>query len=39
MTKEVKLFKQLVSEIHIKRYTQEEFVEIVEAIYKEIFND
>jgi len=38
-TKETKLFKQLVSEISIKRYSQEEFVEIVEAIYKEIFND
>ena len=38
MTKEIKLFKQLVSEISIKRYSQEEFVEIVEAIYKEIFN-
>ena len=34
----VDLFKQLVSEISIKRYSQEEFVEIVEAIYKEIFN-
>ena len=34
----IKLFKQLVSEIHIKRYTQEEFSGIVEAIYEEIFN-
>jgi transcriptional regulator len=39
MTEKVTLFKQLVSEISIKRYSQEEFVEIVEAIYKEIFND
>jgi hypothetical protein len=33
----VDLFKQLVSEISIKRYSQEEFVEIVEAIYEEVF--
>ena len=39
MTKEVKLFKQLVSEISIKHYSQKEFAGIVEAIYKEIFND
>jgi len=39
MTREkVDLFKQLVSEISIRRYTQEEYVEIVEAIYEEIFN-
>ena len=39
MTKEVKLFKQLVSEISIKHYSQKEFAGIVEAIYKEIFDD
>jgi len=39
MTEKLRLFKQLVSEIHIRRYTQEEYVEIVEAIYKEIFDD
>ena len=38
MTEKIKLFKQLVSEIHIKRYTQEEFSGIVEVIYEEIFN-
>ena len=36
---DVRLFKQLVSEIHIKRYEQDEFVKIVEAIYGEIFSD
>ena len=35
--KKVDLFKQLVSEIHIKRYSQEEFAGIVEAIYEEVF--
>ena len=40
MTKEkVDLFKQLVSEISIRRYTQEEFAGIVEAIHKEVFKD
>lgn len=39
MTEKLRLFKQLVSEISIKRYTQEEYVEIVEAIYEEIFDD
>ena len=33
----VDLFKQLVSEIHIKRYSQEEFAGIVESIYEEVF--
>ena len=38
MTNEkVDLFKQLVSEISIRRYTQEEFAGIVEAIHKEVF--
>ena len=32
-----RLFKKLVSEISIKRYTQEEYVEVVEAIFEEIF--
>jgi hypothetical protein len=32
----VELFKNLVSEIHIKKYTQEEFVEIVNTIYQEL---
>jgi hypothetical protein len=35
----IELFKKLVSEIHIKRYTQEEYIEIVDEIYKEIFNE
>ena len=40
MTREkVDLFKQLVSEISIRQYTQEEFAGIVEDIYKEVFND
>ena len=33
----VDLFKQLVSEISIKRYSQEEFAGVVEAIYEEVF--
>ena len=36
---DVRLFKQLVSEISIKHYEPAEFVEIVEAIYEEIFSD
>ncbi len=32
----VEFFKTLVSEIHIKKYTQEEFVEIVNTIYQEL---
>ena len=34
---DVRLFKQLVSEISISHYEQAEFVKIVEAIYEEIF--
>jgi hypothetical protein len=34
---DVILFKKLVSEIHIRRYEQVEFVKIVESIYEEIF--
>ena len=36
---DVRLFKKLVSEIHIRRYEQDEFVKIVGAIYEEIFSD
>jgi hypothetical protein len=36
---DVRLFKQLVSEISIRRYEQVKFVERVEAIYEEIFSD
>ena len=32
-------FKELVSQIHIRRYTQEEYTEIVEEIYKNIVNN
>ena len=32
------LFKQLVSEIDISKYSQDEFVDIVDAIFKEVFN-
>jgi hypothetical protein len=34
---DVRLFKQLVSEIDISYYEQAEFVKIVEVIYEEIF--
>tara|TARA_R100001460_G_scaffold41877_5_gene77837 strand:- start:2334 stop:2594 length:261 start_codon:yes stop_codon:yes gene_type:complete len=33
------LFKQLVSEISIKRYSQEEYVDVINAIYKEIYKE
>jgi hypothetical protein len=34
---DIRLFKQLVSEINIRRYEQAEFVKVVESIYEEIF--
>ena len=38
MTRKMKLFKQLVSEIDISKYDQEEYKQIVDMIYKEIFH-
>ena len=37
MKKKIMLFAQLVSEIDISRYKQKEYVNIVKAIYWEIF--
>ena len=37
MLDQVKLFRQLVSEINISKYEQKEFAEIVQAISLEIF--
>tara|TARA_B100000686_G_scaffold305348_1_gene343726 strand:+ start:338 stop:472 length:135 start_codon:yes stop_codon:yes gene_type:complete len=39
MKKKIELFRQLVSEIHIKHYAddQGEYVRIVNTIYKDIF--
>jgi protein-arginine kinase len=34
---QIELFRMLVSQIHIKMYTQEEYREIVNEIYREIF--
>ena len=31
------LFKQLVSEISIKRYSQEEYVDVINAIYEGVY--
>ena len=36
-SKQIELFRMLVSEIHIKMHTQEEYREIVDEIYREIF--
>jgi|TARA_Y100001963_G_C6395293_1_gene271632 hypothetical protein len=33
----IELFRNLLSEIHIKKYTQEEYVKIVNLIYQDIF--
>lgn len=33
----LELFKKMISEVSIKRYSQIEFVDIVNAIYKEIY--
>ena len=37
MKKKIMLFAQLVSEIDISRYKQKEYVNIVKAIYWEVF--
>jgi len=37
MKKKIMLFAHLVSEIDISRYKQKEYVNIVKAIYREIF--
>lgn len=34
----IKHFKDVVQTISIKRYSQEEYVDVVEAIFEEIFN-
>ena len=39
MKKKIMLFAQLVSEIDISRYKQKEYVNIVKAIYWEIFGE
>ena len=39
MKKKIMLFGQLVSEIDISRYKQKEYVNIVKAIYWEIFGE
>ena len=36
-SEQIELFRMLVSEIHIKMYTQEEYEEFVDEIYREIF--
>ena len=36
-SEQIELFRMLVSEIRIKMYTQEEYREIVDEIYREIF--
>jgi Icc-related predicted phosphoesterase len=36
-SEQIELFRMLVSEIHIKMYTQEEYREIIDEIYREIF--
>tara|TARA_R100001440_G_scaffold36955_1_gene56125 strand:+ start:9568 stop:9822 length:255 start_codon:yes stop_codon:yes gene_type:complete len=33
------LFKQLVSEINIKRFSQAEYVDVINAIYKQIYKE
>tara|TARA_B100001057_G_C22859775_1_gene954027 strand:- start:823 stop:1071 length:249 start_codon:yes stop_codon:yes gene_type:complete len=33
----VKLFKEMVSEVNIKRYSQEEYVDVINAIYENIY--
>jgi hypothetical protein len=34
----IKHFKDIVQTVSIKRYSQEEYVDVVEAIFEEIFN-
>jgi len=34
----IKHFKEVVQTVSIKRYSQEEYVDVVEAIFEEIFN-
>ena len=34
----IKHFKEVVQTISIKRYSQEEYVDVVEAIFEDIFN-
>lgn len=33
----LKLFKEMVSEVSIKRYSQEEYVDVINAIYETIY--
>ena len=37
--KQTNKFAEVVSTIHFQRYKQEEIVDIIRAIYKEVFNE
>lgn len=34
---QLKLFVEMISEVNIKRYSQEEYVDVINAIYKEVY--
>ena len=39
LQEKVELFRNLVSEINIKKYSQEEYVKIINLIYQDIFRN